>query len=429
MDTQKSRSALKAVSSTFALFFLALVVVKVLLIGDDSLVSRLILPGLIVVSVAGMVLFEEKRVPLPVETPALSFLAAVFVFAALNGALFQGYMATSIQALLKIVTMAFVFAGSYLATLRGWGQATEKCILVIISLHVILGLVLTPFGVGFEIGGTFRPTGITGRPQLLANIATLGALYAALFLTIIRGRNTTIYFTMFAVCLLFVVFSATLKNALTLLAFGTGIFLVRAAKRSISAVIVALVFVAIFAALITLGTGLGDRLLATAEGGLRLEVARGEELESSLIWRILHWRLLFVDWYQHYFWTGSGLGAVVHMRGLTTSSGDGFAAHSDWVGFFVELGPVLLLLFLVGIFRFWGSLSPRCADERQYAIVTRILLALFVIMAAAGNVFYSAAFQYLFWIIAGQSAAYRWLIRDNSLLAPKSFMPVAGAVR
>jgi len=412
---------MKTASSVFVLFFLAVVIIKVLLVGDDSVVSRLILPGLIVVSVAGMVLFEENTIPLPAEAPALIFLATVFMFAALNGALLQGHAATSVQSLLKIVTMAFVFAGTYLATLRGWGQITENCVLAVILLHVVLGLVLIPLGVGFDIGGTFRPTGITGRPQLLANIATFGALYAMLFLTMIKGRNHTLYVVLLVICLLFVVFSATLKNALTLLVLGAGIVLVRAARRSILTAVIALALVVIFAGLIALGTDLGDRLVATAEGGLRTEVARGEELESSLMWRVLHWRLLFMDWYQHYFWTGSGLGAVVHMRGLTTSSGDGFAAHSDWIGFFVELGPILFSLLVVGTVRFWNSLAPRSADEQQYGAVTRIFLTLFVVMAIAGNIFYSAAFQYLFWIIAGQAAAYRWLICNHAVSTPKPF--------
>jgi len=287
----------------------------------------------------------------------------------------------------------------------------ERAVLSVIAIHVLLGLLLLPLGIGYEAGGVMRPSGITGRPQLLANMASLGALFSVCVLVFFQGQNRKAYFLNFLLCFLFLIFSATLKNALTVLALIGMLGLYFIYKRSPRAAFVILPLGVAAVVLIMFYTGLGDRVSQVLSGGFRVEVARGDVLESSLVWRALHWRLLIADWYENYFWTGSGLGQVVNMNALTTDSGEGYAAHSDWVAFFVELGPILSVPFIFGFFLLWRAFQHKSILEKPYAWTERILLLMFVIMSAAGNVFYSAGFLYLFWVLAGQIDSYRMNIR------------------
>ena len=388
--------------------FLLLFLLKVLLIGVDNFIGRFALPALIMMLVFGMLLFSRSAV---VSLDGLGFvrptllMLTVFLVSAICGVVMGMPVQDAATACLRAFTMALVLIGAYLSTLYGLQKMAEVVLLAAVVIHVGAALVLYPFGVGEEVGGYFRPSGIAGSTQLVANIAAFGVvLYAARLMC--GGKNDrTVAIIVIALSATFVVVGLTLKNFIAVSAI---VFLMVWRNQSRHRVLISIAGVMILAATATyalVALPIGERLAEVAQGGVDLDVVQGDKLESSLMWRLLHWSLLVQDWYDRFLVTGAGFGQVQNMRGLKTYFGDGYIAHSDWVGLFVELGPVLFVVFALSLARIYGvAKSAAVAGHLEYQGV-RYSLLLFILMALAGNVFYSVAFAYLFWFALGLVAA------------------------
>ena len=103
---------------------------------------------------------------------------------------------------------------SYLCGLSNSALIYFKVIIFSLFIHVLLGVVLQPFGYTQEIHGTFRLTGLVGGVQAYANIAMLLVVFSMLSIILkdhlVFSKGWLLIFVI--VSLIAMVMSNTLKN-------------------------------------------------------------------------------------------------------------------------------------------------------------------------------------------------------------------------
>jgi hypothetical protein len=400
--------------------FLAVFAAKVLLIGLQTPLTQLGIPVILLGVVTAMLLLSPAardalqgfRSAVPLGALLLMLMVPVLIgvvngFPAGDGAI----------AYLRIVLMLATATGAYLCTAFGLGREVYLVLAATLAIHVIAALALYPIGVGFEIGGVLRPTGITNRPQLISNIAGFAIIVGLGEMLFVSRRVTPGGLVLLLLGVVFVLLSATLKNFIAVVVVSA---LMAASVRSRHRVLIFSGVAVLLAAVVAyslVALPIGERLADAAQAGVTADVAQGDKLESSLMWRVLHWKLLLEDWYRRFFWTGAGLGQVGNMDALKTDSGDGYIAHSDWIGLFVETGP--LLFCAIGLCLFWvyRKVSTLAAAGCPECGVAKFGFLLFVLMSVVGNVFYSAAFAYQFWLLLGYAEGQSFLANSNRELS------------
>lgn len=387
-----------------AFTFLAVLFTKLMVIGLGNFAAQFILPGALLVLVLLMIAASKKgRTGLSdyiFLTPLLIVLL-VFLFGVLSAALNGLPLTASVTSLLRFMTMLSVAVGAYLVVFAGLGKLGQQLLYASFFIHILAAILLYFVGVGYEIGGVLRPTGLTGRPQLIANIASLAIVFYLCQMLSDRKWRRAETLSVVLLGLVFVALSGTLKNFVSVLFISAlALLSIRTRYRIPLAIFGAgILTLSIYYAVQELP--IGDRLVEAIDAGLTTDVAIGDQLESSLMWRMLHWRLLLEDWLENYFWLGAGLGQVSNLNALKTDSGAGFIAHSDWIGFLVEFGPFLFVLFGIAQISIYRRIvrGDRIGYEGFYAL--RFCYLLLALMAVGGNVFYSAAHMYQFWWLAG----------------------------
>lgn len=390
-----------------AYVFLAVLFAKVVLIGYGNIATQLLLPGLLLAIVALMLLRSARARTLLPQMPFLGPLLLVFVVASSSSiiAALNGFpLNESVTVVLRLLTMIVVSVGAFLVAGMGHVTAGRRVLFATFLVHLIAAIVLYYAGVGYEIGGILRPTGLTGRPQLIANIASLAMVYYLSRMLHVDRQMTPGAVFLMSLGLAFVVISGTLKN------FVAGILICVLALMSmrgryrVPVVVGGYVLLSLAAYLAWLELPIGARLSEAIQAGLTADVSIGDKLDSSLMWRALHWKLLLQDWYGSYMWTGAGIGQVVSLDALKTDAGGGFIAHSDWVGLLVELGPIGFAIVLLAHVRMYRTMASRCRAGQAEFQPVRLAFILFILMSTVGNILYSAAYQYQFWWIAGLAA-------------------------
>ncbi|WP_172564913.1 hypothetical protein [Vibrio navarrensis] len=333
----------------------------------------------------------------------------VVLFVSVFIALLNGFSWTeSVTTLLKILIL---FSCMNVGLISGYSEKRKRMLkFVIYSLfiHVLLGILLFPFGFTSEVHGVQRVVGLAGGVQIYANLVS--ALFIISFFMLhykleVISRSVLLIFL--GVSFVAFLFSNTLKNFIMAIAVVAIPFIWD--KRKVIPFSVVIVF--FFLPLIFLfreyivETSLYQRLHLVYEAGLSTTLAQGEKLESSLVWRLLHWNRLFSDWYDNYLFWGSGIGQTVNMNGLKTANGDGFEAHSDFVTFIVEFGlfltPIVALLLLYPL-----KLLMNISINSTYAKVFGYFVLGSFISSMFGNVFYSLSNLYYLWFFVGWSLAY-----------------------
>lgn len=401
-----------------SLAFLLLLAAKVVLIGIGNVVTQAVIPLALAALVALMLLLSAgARAALPrmVTLGPVALMVALAAVSGLAGAYHAMPAGNGLTAIMRVTMMLTVMAGAYLAVLAGHARLAAGILYLTFLVHIVAAIVLYFAGVGYEIGGVLRPTGITGRPQLIANIASLAMVYYLCRMLFVTRRATAGAVLMLALALGFVLLSGTLKNFIAVMLAG---FVALAGVRTRHRRLLFVAGVAVLALVARVAwteLPIGARLSEAIGAGLSTDVAVGDRLESSLMWRMLHWKLLLTDWYANYRWSGAGIGQVVMLDALKGDSGQGFIAHSDWVGLLVELGIVLFVAFVATQLWFYAIIRAQCRRGIAEFDVLRVCYLLVLVMSVAGNVFYSAAFQYQFWWMVGMSAAAAETARRNRL--------------
>lgn len=390
------------------LLFLLMVTAKVLLVGYGNIVTQGVLPAAILLLVVLMlVLSPASRAATSrmVFVAPVGLMVLVFAVSGLVGVYNSLPIGSGVTAILRMATMFAVMLGAYLATLFGNQSWSARLLYVVFFVHIVAAIALYFAGVGYEIGGVFRPTGLTGRPQLIANIASFAIVYYLCIWIYVDARPALHVVVMLALGVTFIMLSGTLKNFIAVIIAAMIALASMRSRYRIAVLATGAVVLAIAIHLVWSELPIGARLSEAISAGITTDVAVGDRLESSLMWRVLHWKLLLTDWYLNYRWTGAGIGQVVMLDAIRTEDGRGFIAHSDWIGLFVELGPALFVLFVLAQIHFYAIIRRQCLQAMADFQVLRIGYLLFLIMSVAGNVMYSAAFMYLFWWVAGMTAA------------------------
>jgi len=375
---------------------------RVLTIAVDNQVLRFGVPLFLLALIFIFVLINHRT--LPILWKSTSFKYFIFLLFTLMCSIGVAYLnhlplMASISALLKFLLMGGFFVLGFILSLYGKHKIALFLVASTILCHLLAGFFGYFFGIGQVISDVLRPTGIAGKVNILANLALFTCMFygARAFY---EDKNKLALFSIAFFALVMIFMSGTLKNVISLVG-AIGVYALLGSKRKFLTISLIIFFVLPMLVALAIYTPIGDRIMEAFVAGIDMDVEEGEKLESSLQWRILHWKLLLDDWYSRFAILGAGFGQVGNMNALKTPSGVGFQAHSDWVQFWVELGPVIFVLFI------WGHVKMLMPLYRQSRAGNSLALGLFfafvsqVIAMLAGPVYFSVSFFYYFWLLFG----------------------------
>ncbi|OEE04357.1 hypothetical protein OC5_03115 [Vibrio cyclitrophicus ZF264] len=330
----------------------------------------------------------------------LILFVSIFI-SSFNGLIFSD----SIEAFLKFF---IIFSSLNLGLLCGKKierNAYFKVIYYSLFTHVLLGILLSKFGFVHEVHGVERITGISGGVQIYANLISF-LFVLSYYLIFYKVNFISRNFLIIAIitCILAFAMSNTLKN------FAVSILVISIPylfnKKKFFKFLLFSLFILIPLVVVSFPylkeLSLFERIQSIYDAGLSTQLAPGEKLESSLIWRLIHWKLLLIDWFENYFFFGSGVGQSVNMNALVTANGNGFEAHSDIVTFVVEFGLVLtpIIVFMM-FYPLYNSCKLALSNKDDITICVLFAFLSSFIASFFGNVFYSLANIYYLWFFVG----------------------------
>ncbi|WP_158089093.1 O-antigen ligase family protein [Cognaticolwellia mytili] len=308
---------------------------------------------------------------------------------------------------MKILLMGGFFFLGFILCIYNKTSVALGTLTFVIFVHISCGIIGYFLGVGIIIEDVLRPTGITGRVNILANIALFSCVFYGIR-CFLENKNRWLLFYISFSSFILILLSGTLKNIISLFgAYVVYVFL--SSKNKIVSAFFFIILALPLTYLVIFYTPIGERLIETAIAGVNVEVEEGEKLESSLQWRVLHWKLLLDDWIGRFFFQGSGIGQAVNMNALKISDGKGYSAHSDWLKYLVELGPIFFSVF---IYYHYKLVKPLYVASREGAALESATFYTFialVIAMLAGPVYFTVCFFYFFWLVLGVIAGKRYL--------------------
>lgn len=355
-------------------------------------------------------MINKRAFPAFFNSPYSKSYFAIFLLATIScGVAYTNHMPImySLIELMKLLLMGGFFFLGFVLCLFGKRDVALGSLSVVIFIHITCGVVGYFLGFGTIVEDILRPTGITGRVNILANIALFSCVfYGVRFF--LEQRYRWFFFYLSTSSFLLIVLSGTLKNLLSLLGVAV-IYAFLSSKRKLLTIFLLLCFGVPTLYAVIFYTPIGDRLIETLTAGVNVEVQEGEKLESSLQWRVLHWKLLLDDWYGRFFIQGAGFGQEVNMRGLKLSTGVGYSTHSDWLKYWLELGPVLFMLFVFFHYKLVKPLYIASLKGNSLAASTFYSFIALVIAMLAGPVYFTVCFFYFFWLVLGVVAGNNYL--------------------
>jgi len=372
-----------------------------------SLIAPLLLGGLFVIH---LVQNESPCRMLALKSPLIlnNFKMLLLFLASVIVAYMSGIgLSESIATLLRCFLIFLLCYFGYVHGFCNVGNLLQKwliAILIALNLAAITSLV----GIGkVEIVDDIpRPVGLVGFSEVMSHLSLFSVLFS-LYIILQERKSYCIEWRYLTYLLLFLsvlslFLSSTLKNvlmlppAILLLLWLSGFPVRRILRLSFAFFIVCL------PAFIYLGAATIERIESTFIAGIDLELNEGDAVQSSLGFRIVHWKLLLTDWYNNYFYFGSGAGNVLNMKGFGYYRGLRLDAHSDIVKFICELGLVGMSFFTYLLVKLLVYLK-RILPHSHMAGFCICCIITFSIIASSGKVFYSAFNLYLLSILIGYS--------------------------
>ncbi len=360
----------------------------------------------------------------PVQLTRPAALALVFVAcwlalvwaSAFIGGLTKDFPQTSITAATRLSVASVLFLAAT-ASFQGRLATVVQAFVLIGVLHATISLVQFLTGGSLVIGDIARSAGAL-TPNILANLLGFSLLCGvAVAVGLVDGVPASRMNLVFVVIIAAGMLAAgTLKNLLAVAALFTVLYLLGAKARLPLRLIGMAAATAVLLPALLMSDRIGARLSEATDVLSYFGLGSGFHVDSSrpssLLWRVEHWAFLIRDWSHNFFWTGSGIGQSINMRGIRSIYGEGAAAHSDWVALIVEGGIVIAPLWLAAIsaaiyFSFRGL--RKSTNRRLFVLVT----AYFVLIMLTGNVLYTSSFLYCYWLLIG------------ALLSDRSPVPLA----
>ena len=325
----------------------------------------------------------------------------------------------SFATVLRYLIISFLCYFGYIHGFNSASLGLEK-VFVVVLLPINLVAVTSVFGFGrFEIvEGVVRPVGLVGYSEVMSHLSLFSALFSLYLFVRLAGRLSFLWVflnvLLLLLSLLSLVLSSTLKNVLMLppgilmLLYFSGV----SAPKLLRTIFVCFALcIPIFA---YFGGAVYERVVITFATGVPLGLEEGDVVESSLAFRLLHWKLLLDDWYGSYFYFGAGSGSVPDMKGFGHYRGFRLDAHSDVVKFLCEYGIVGFSAFLLLFLSLLKRLKRILPDVPVASFCLSCILT-FVVVGFFGKVFFSAFNLYFLSILIGYAfgqAKYKELKRS-----------------
>ncbi|MEZ9628234.1 O-antigen ligase family protein [Vibrio breoganii] len=385
--------------------FYSLFYCKLLLLWVPSSILQSVL-ALSIIFLALTIFLWQRRIVgaylLPRSMSTFLWFLFSLVLSFVNVLIIEGNVVSAFSDIMKFITMLcifYVFHSDPSDTILKY-----RYISYIILIHMIVAIIGYPLGLGKEYGGVYRPHGIAGTVNILSNLALFSSAYFGVKFVYKRKLDINLFILISSFIVVFI--SGTLKNVLVLMVLPV-IYVVLNSKNKVKSILFVILIFIPLAYLFIINTAISERMNEVISSGIDVQATQGDQLGSSAAWRVLHWKLLLMDWWNNYTLNGSGIGQVVYMNALKTIKGTGFDAHSDWIGFFVELGPVLFLSFAYFNLRFLYNIFtiPRSSNSSVDALFFAFISLL--VSMSFGPVVYSVAYFYLFWALYGLESKHK----------------------
>lgn len=401
---------------------------RVLTISFDSNVLRLGVPVFMLSLLFIFLMINKRSLTIFLKTTFAKNYLALFLISLISSAIafYNGMpVMSSLAELMKLLLMGGFFFLGFILCLYNKKSVALGALTAAIFIHISCGIIGYFLGVGIIIDDVLRPTGITGRVNILANIALFSCVFYGIR-CFLESKNRWFLFYISFSSFVLILLSGTLKNLISLFgAYAVYVFL--SSKNKIKSVFFFIIIALPCIYAVIFYTPIGDRLIETALAGVNVEVEEGEKLESSLQWRVLHWKLLLDDWFGRFFYQGSGIGQAVNMNALKISDGKGYSAHSDWLKYFVELGPILFSLFIYYHYKLVKPLYDSSKEGAALESATFYSFIALVIAMLAGPVYFTVCFFYFFWLILGVIAGNGYVNSHKAQVDNRQAKPLQSA--
>jgi hypothetical protein len=386
------------------LIFLSLFFMKMFIIKKIFILINIMIPAILGV-LSLIVLGKQKNYRKHlVSNKVFQYLTLLFIlsFLSVSVGLFNGFsFINALSFSSKFLMIIFIFISSFYLGMYMNKKYFQITISIILYLHVCAGIIFYFLGYGEIIDDILRPIGLFEYPNHLANITSFSFFF---FLIFYIETKKVFSFHIFGIIFSFllIILSASLKNLLVLFPVLLMYFFLKKGFKGIIYFISLIVPLIILILILFPDLSVFQRLSELSLNSLEYEVKTGEKLESSFQWRMLHWSLLVKDWWSNYLYFGGGLGQSVNMNGLKMPNGDGFAPHSDIIRFIIEYGIVFATIFFFIMIKFYMLFKEnmKTYNTPNYIFIFLIYIN-FILSGFGGNVFYTLAFIYLFWMYVG----------------------------
>lgn len=378
--------------------FYFLLGLKIILVSLSGVVGT-VLP-ILIIALSLLVVFDYRYISyLKKERFILYFIVIDFILllSVMVGQLNDFSLVPSLVDYVKILTFQSLFIlGGYTACVEKYENRFYNYILILVFIHISSGILSPILGVGKEVDGIVRYAGLAGKINILANFALF---FSVFYFVLFKSKKKFVYCVLFLMAAFCVVLTGTMKNLLVLIVIISFLWIKESKYKTASLLMLVVVFFPIMFYFI-LSSSIVDRVDEFVNYGINFDVAAGDKVGNSMNWRILHWKFLLTDWYENYFWFGSGIGHYGQINGIKTDSNITFDPHNDYIKFMIEYGVIIFLGFLIFLFKLGSKLyelSMLCEYSKAlfYSFIAS-MVAMF-----AGQLIFSLVFFYFFWPIFG----------------------------
>ena len=378
--------------------FYFLLGLKIILVSLSGVVGT-VLP-ILIIALSLLVVFDYRYISyLKKERFILYFIVIDFILllSVMVGQLNDFSLVPSLVDYVKILTFQSLFIlGGYTACVERYENRFYNYILILVFIHISSGILSPILGVGKEVDGIVRYAGLAGKINILANFALF---FSVFYFVLFKSKKKFVYCVLFLMAAFCVVLTGTMKNLLVLIVIISFLWIKESKYKTASLLMLVVVFFPIMFYFI-LSSSIVDRVDEFVNYGINFDVAAGDKVGNSMNWRILHWKFLLTDWYENYFWFGSGIGHYGQINGIKTDSNITFDPHNDYIKFMIEYGVIIFLGFLIFLFKLGSKLyelSMLCEYSKAlfYSFIAS-MVAMF-----AGQLIFSLVFFYFFWPIFG----------------------------
>ncbi|CAH7057280.1 putative Lipid A core, O-antigen ligase family enzyme [Vibrio chagasii] len=390
--------------------FLFLLGAKILLVSLSGIVGVLFPPLFVLLSL--LVMYENKYLSVIKKERFLLYfilIDSMLLFSIIISQLHDFPLVPSLVDYFKVLTSQALFIlGGYVAFVEKNERRFFRFIMFLAFVHIVAGIISPVIGIGKEVDGIVRYAGLAGKINILANFALF---FSVFYFVLFKYDNKSLYFLLFFMATFCVVLTGTMKNLLVLIVIISFLWVKESRYKTVSIIMLFLVFFPTLVYFVT-SSSIFDRVDEFLNYGINLDVAAGDKVGNSMNWRILHWKFLLSDWYQNYFWFGSGIGHYDQLNGIKTDANVTFDPHNDYIKFLIEYGAIFFVGFVSFLFKLGLELYI-LGEECEYSKALFYSFIASMVAMFAGQLVFSLVFFYFFWPMFGFLLVRNRILKDG----------------